>query len=120
MVSQRPGRCLKSFLEPVRFVWIEYELIPSHGDPIQPPNYQFHAFPDLKVKSFESRMSSSCKGKRHSGLKTLYFVIWERMKFTILGLNWVAVARYELILNPNEAHGLQEALRHLPDLLYTL
>ena len=64
MVSQRSGRCLKSFLEPVRFVGIEYELIPSQGDPIRPHNYKFHAFPDHKVKCFESRTSSSWTARR--------------------------------------------------------
>ena len=72
MVSQRSGMCLKSFLEPVRFVGIEYELTPSHGDPLKPNNYQFHAFPDHKVKCFESRMSSWTRRRSSSSIFFLY------------------------------------------------
>ena len=34
MVSQRSGRHLESFLEPVRFILTKYEPISSHMDPI--------------------------------------------------------------------------------------
>ena len=36
-----PGRCLKNFLEAVRFILTEYGTVASHGDPIHYHSYRF-------------------------------------------------------------------------------
>ena len=41
MGSLRVGRCLKSFLEVLRFVVTEYRAVRSHGDLIRVENYVF-------------------------------------------------------------------------------
>ena len=41
MGSMRVGRCLKSFLEVLRFVVTEYCAVRSHGDLIRVENYVF-------------------------------------------------------------------------------
>ena len=41
MGSPRVGRCLKSFLEVLRFVVTEYRAVRSHGDLIRNENYDF-------------------------------------------------------------------------------
>ena len=41
MGSLSVGRCLKSFLEVLRFVVTEYRAVGSHGDPIRDRNCSF-------------------------------------------------------------------------------
>ena len=41
MGSLRDGKCLKSFLEVLRFVVTEYRAVRSHGDLIRVENYVF-------------------------------------------------------------------------------
>ena len=41
MGSLRVGRCLKSFLEVLRFVVTEYRAVRSHGDLIRNENHDF-------------------------------------------------------------------------------
>ena len=41
MGSPRVGRCLKSFLEVMRFFVIEYRAVGNQGDPICNQNYDF-------------------------------------------------------------------------------
>ena len=65
--------CLKSLLEPMRFVGTEYELVWIHGNKIQPILFEISCVPDPKVMRLESRISSSCTCRAAGGTRPLFW-----------------------------------------------
>ena len=47
------GRCLKSFLEVVRFFVTEYRVVGSHGDPIRDRNHGFALLEAIRPPSLK-------------------------------------------------------------------